>query len=258
MTKIAVVAPGGTELLDFDQIHYVQADGDYSRVHTYDRSYLSTSSLGELAAGSGRPLRPHPPLAPREPGQVSPPSAAPPPTAFACSSPTRPGPSSTSPGARRASCGSASASDCSTAGRYRQECAAVNLEAGGGLGDDSRFTREELLRRSAWLGGGLLAFGGAGRLLAGGAAEAGTSHTIPKVAVHHFLTRPDLRPPVVTVLHAEPAIATAILFLAPSSGPGQRGVLILDGQGEVVFVPFDHAEDRDELPRRPSTAASRC
>jgi two-component system, LytTR family, response regulator LytT len=47
--KIPVVAGGGTELLDFDQIHYVQADGDYSRVHTYDRAYLCTSSLGELA-----------------------------------------------------------------------------------------------------------------------------------------------------------------------------------------------------------------
>ncbi len=46
--KIPVVASGGTELLDFDQVHYVQADGDYSRVHTYDRSYLCTASLGEL------------------------------------------------------------------------------------------------------------------------------------------------------------------------------------------------------------------
>ena len=46
--KIPVVAAGGSELLDFDQVHYIQAEGDYSRVHTYDRSYLSTSSLGEL------------------------------------------------------------------------------------------------------------------------------------------------------------------------------------------------------------------
>ena len=29
-------------------MHYAQADGDYCRVHTYDRSYLSTASLGEL------------------------------------------------------------------------------------------------------------------------------------------------------------------------------------------------------------------
>jgi DNA-binding LytR/AlgR family response regulator len=46
--RVAVVVAGGTELLDVDQVHYVQADGDYSRVHTYDRSYLSTASLGEL------------------------------------------------------------------------------------------------------------------------------------------------------------------------------------------------------------------
>jgi len=46
--KVPVVSGGGTELLDFDQVHYVQADGDYSRVHTYDRSYLCTASLGEL------------------------------------------------------------------------------------------------------------------------------------------------------------------------------------------------------------------
>jgi two-component system response regulator LytT len=47
--KVPVVGGGGTEiLLDPDQIHYAQADGDYSRVFTYDRSYLCTSSLGAL------------------------------------------------------------------------------------------------------------------------------------------------------------------------------------------------------------------
>jgi two-component system response regulator LytT len=46
--KIAVVAGGRTELVDYEAIHFVQADGDYSRVHTYDRSYLCTASLGEL------------------------------------------------------------------------------------------------------------------------------------------------------------------------------------------------------------------
>ena len=46
--KVAVVSGAGTELLDYDQVHYAQADGDYSRVHTYDRSYLCTASLGEL------------------------------------------------------------------------------------------------------------------------------------------------------------------------------------------------------------------
>ena len=46
--RVAVVAGGGTELLEYDQVQYIQADGDYSRVHTYDRSYLCTASLGEL------------------------------------------------------------------------------------------------------------------------------------------------------------------------------------------------------------------
>jgi two-component system, LytTR family, response regulator len=47
--KVAVVGGGGTELLlDPDQIHYAQADGDYSRIFTYDRSYLCTASLGAL------------------------------------------------------------------------------------------------------------------------------------------------------------------------------------------------------------------
>jgi DNA-binding LytR/AlgR family response regulator len=46
--KVPVVAGSGTELLDPDQIHYAQAEGDYSRVHTYDRAYLCTASLGEL------------------------------------------------------------------------------------------------------------------------------------------------------------------------------------------------------------------
>jgi DNA-binding LytR/AlgR family response regulator len=49
MQKVPVVAGGGgTELIDYDAIHYVHADGDYSRVHTYDRAYLCTHSLGEL------------------------------------------------------------------------------------------------------------------------------------------------------------------------------------------------------------------
>ena len=46
--RVPVVSAGGTELLDYDQVHYARADGDYSRVHTYDRSYLCTASLGEL------------------------------------------------------------------------------------------------------------------------------------------------------------------------------------------------------------------
>jgi two-component system response regulator LytT len=46
--KIPVVSGGETVLLDWDDVHYARADGDYSRVHTFDRSYLCTRSLREL------------------------------------------------------------------------------------------------------------------------------------------------------------------------------------------------------------------
>jgi Arylsulfotransferase (ASST) len=50
-----------------------------------------------------------------------------------------------------------------------------------------------------------------------------------------FRSRPDLAPPPVTILHAASGTAPGYLFLAPSSGPGQRGPLILDDAGEVVW-----------------------
>jgi DNA-binding LytR/AlgR family response regulator len=48
LRKIPVVAGGRTVLVDPDEVCYLQADGDYCRVHTYDRSYLATAALGEL------------------------------------------------------------------------------------------------------------------------------------------------------------------------------------------------------------------
>ena len=53
--------------------------------------------------------------------------------------------------------------------------------------------------------------------------------------VHGFFSRPDLRPPRVTVLRPASKTGSGLLFLAPSSGPGQRGALILDDAGEVVW-----------------------
>ena len=57
----------------------------------------------------------------------------------------------------------------------------------------------------------------------------------PSGRVQRFRSRPDLQPPEVTILHRAGATAPGLLFLAPSSGPGQRGVLILDDAGEVVW-----------------------
>jgi Arylsulfotransferase (ASST) len=52
--------------------------------------------------------------------------------------------------------------------------------------------------------------------------------------VRHFFSRPDLRPARLNVLRGA-GTPGEYYFLAPSSGAGQRGVLIVDGGGDVVY-----------------------
>jgi hypothetical protein len=98
-------------------------------------------------------------------------------------------------------------------------------------------TRRELLRQGAGVGFALLLAGvPAGReLVDAGRAEAAPRAAGGKAAVRAFASRPDLKPPLVEVVHAARGTAPGLLFLAPSSGPGQRGVLILDNTGDVVW-----------------------
>jgi Arylsulfotransferase (ASST) len=57
--------------------------------------------------------------------------------------------------------------------------------------------------------------------------------------VQSFRSRPDLHPPVVTVTVQSPAVASGDEFVAPYSGPGQAGPMILDqGGGLVWFKPL--------------------
>src|SRR5262249_25309459 len=50
-----------------------------------------------------------------------------------------------------------------------------------------------------------------------------------------------LKPPKVTVLHRAGQTGSGHLFITPSSGPGQRGVLIVDDDGVAVwFHPTRH------------------
>jgi hypothetical protein len=50
-----------------------------------------------------------------------------------------------------------------------------------------------------------------------------------------FHSRPDLHPPLVTVSGSSPAAAPGDVFIAPYSGPGQAGPMILDAQGGLVW-----------------------
>jgi len=50
-----------------------------------------------------------------------------------------------------------------------------------------------------------------------------------------FVSRPDLDPPVVKILQRNGRPAAGRLFLAPSSGPGKHGPLIVDDAGEPIW-----------------------
>jgi hypothetical protein len=99
---------------------------------------------------------------------------------------------------------------------------------------EMRWTREQLVRRAAGVGAGLLLFDGVPSSLLESDAAFGSPAAAPDEKVRHFFSRPDLRPPKMTVLHTGKT-ADGHLFVAPSAGPGQRGVLILDNIGDVVW-----------------------
>jgi hypothetical protein len=92
-------------------------------------------------------------------------------------------------------------------------------------------TRAELVKRGVAGGAGLMLLGGLParglRLLDAAAA--------PGAHVHGFVTRPDLRPPVIYTEADHGGEADGYLFLAPPGGPGMRGGLIADNNGEPVY-----------------------
>ena len=91
-------------------------------------------------------------------------------------------------------------------------------------------TRTQLVQRGARaaLAGSLL--GGVDLL-----AHAGEAFGAERAKdTRHFVSRPDLHPPTLTVLK-NGKTAPGHVFLAPSSGPGQRGLLIADSAGEPVW-----------------------
>jgi Arylsulfotransferase (ASST) len=76
-------------------------------------------------------------------------------------------------------------------------------------------------------------------LLLGVAAEA-TGATRPPPLSQHFVSRPDLKPPVVHVRTHRRGTTGGYVFLAPKLRVAQAGPLILDDSGQVVwFKPLD-------------------
>jgi hypothetical protein len=78
--------------------------------------------------------------------------------------------------------------------------------------------------------------GTAGLAFAGSLARAASAFALGRYQdTHHFVSEPGLKPPKVRVLHRTAGTAPGLLFITPSSGPGQRGVLIVDETGEPVW-----------------------
>ena len=69
-----------------------------------------------------------------------------------------------------------------------------------------------------------------------GGHAGGSPRPAPQKAVYQrFRSRPDLQPPTVTVTAHAPAATPGDIFIAPYSGPGQYGPMILDEDGAVVW-----------------------
>ena len=87
------------------------------------------------------------------------------------------------------------------------------------------------MRRAAGSGAGALLLGGgaSGRFVESALAAATPTET------HLFRSRPDLVPPILKTVHHDPRTSAGCLFLAPLSGPGQRGSLLLDRDGEPLW-----------------------
>jgi hypothetical protein len=71
-------------------------------------------------------------------------------------------------------------------------------------------------------------------------------------AARAFRSRPDLRPPVIEVNTNVSGAAPGHIFIAPKNGPeedgpGQDGCMILDNQGQPVWLRLLHNEDMDVM-----------
>jgi Arylsulfotransferase (ASST) len=108
-------------------------------------------------------------------------------------------------------------------------------------------TRREMLERGiAVMGAGGLALAGlTGSAWPGDKAAAATLPASPAApdagsGVRHFVSRPDLTPPNVTLTHHGPAATSTAgdppyFVLTPSAGPGTPGLMILDRAGGLVW-----------------------
>ncbi len=105
-------------------------------------------------------------------------------------------------------------------------------------------TRRDLLQRS-----GTAAAAAAGLGLVGcGTSSAVSRRGSQAKNLQHYVSRPDLTPPKVTLTHVAPGHDLQYLFLGiANSGPGQGGAMIMDTTGELVWFAPDTGAYQSKL-----------
>ena len=66
----------------------------------------------------------------------------------------------------------------------------------------------------------------------------------PEVQHRTFVSRPDIRPPVIDVMVSK-STASGLLFLTPKNNGAQKGPLMIDNEGQVVFASPQQASVTD-------------
>jgi Arylsulfotransferase (ASST) len=95
------------------------------------------------------------------------------------------------------------------------------------------WTRRQVLVRAGTAAAGTAALGLAG---CGGAAVVRHHHAARRAAdVQHFVSRPDLRPPAITMFRSMPGKPGYVFLNSPQAGPGQGGAMLLDTAGRLVW-----------------------
>jgi hypothetical protein len=98
-------------------------------------------------------------------------------------------------------------------------------------------TRRQLLARTGSTAAGVLGLGLVDQGLGVGSSEAARLASSPGGGLAHFVTRPDLTPPVVKVSRSGPADGAGYTFMnAPWTNASDGGSVIRDPKGELVWM----------------------
>jgi hypothetical protein len=101
-------------------------------------------------------------------------------------------------------------------------------------------TRRRLLKLAGASAAGAAVVGFGGRAALAGADWGLSSGPVPWSERQHFVTRPDVQPPKITVTRYGPVSPSRYIFLdSPASGPGVGGAVIIDAAGELVWFGPD-------------------